>query len=289
MYSFQELADELKKARQNKNLTLEQVSSKTKIDLKFLESMEVGDFAFLPEIYVKAFVKQYAKALDLDEEEMQKKYNAAKSGKDLDEAETETPQADNASKVYEQTPVKEKAYVYDAVEMAKSSLKNSSNLDKGKVILGAVIVVLGVLAIVYFLFIKSSKQTIVTEKPIEQVIKENESRYKVNKPAPKDTNASQTATGTVKNDSLSLSIFASDTSWIRIVIDDSTVEDFIMFPQSQKTVEADNNYKITFGNSGAIKLKLNNKKLDFEGKNGKIKYVRVNKSGLKYLEIPTSK
>jgi len=288
MYSFQEFADELKKSRESKELTIEQVSSKTKIDLKFLEAMELGDFAFLPEIYVKAFVKQYAKALDLDEEEMQKKYTAAKSGSDLSEMEEKIPPVDSTNQKNESMPVKEKPYVYDAVEMAKSNLKNSNNLDKGKLIIGSVIIILVVLAIVYFFFTKSSKEIIVTEKPIEQVIKENESRYKVNTPAPKDTNSSSTASS-VKNDSLSLSISANDTSWIRIVADDSVVDDFIMFPQSQKTVEANNNYKITFGNSGAIQLKLNNKKLDFEGKNGKVKYVLINKRGLKYLEMPTSK
>lgn len=288
MYSFQELADELKKSRESKELTIEQVSSKTKIDLKFLEAMELGDFAFLPEIYVKAFVKQYAKALDLDEEEMQKKYEAAKSGLNLSEIDKETLPAENINERNEPAPVKEKSYVYDAVEMAKGNLKNSSNFYKGKLILGGAVVILAVLAIVYFFFTKSSKEIIVTEKPIEQVIKENESRYKVNTPAAKDTSSSSTATS-VKNDSLSLFISSNDTSWIRIVVDDSTVDDFIMFPQSQKTVDANNNYKITFGNSGAIQLKLNNKKLDFEGKNGKVKYVLINKHGLKYLEMPTSK
>ncbi len=288
MYSFQELADELKKSRESKELTIEQVSSKTKIDLKFLEAMELGDFAFLPDIYVKAFVKQYAKALDLDEEEMQKKYEAAKSGVDLSEIDKKTPPAENISEENKPASIKEKSYVYDAVEKAKSGFKTSNNLDKGKLIFGGAIIILAVLAIVYFFFTKSSKEIIVTEKPIEQVIKENESRYKVNTPAAKDTSSPSKASS-VKNDSLSLSISASDTSWIRIVVDDSVVDDFIMFPQSQKTVEANDNYKITFGNSGAIQLKLNNKKLNFEGKNGKVKYVLVNKHGLKYLEIPTSK
>ena len=60
-------ADELRLQRESSGLTLQQLANKTRIDLKFLEAIDQGNFAFLPDIYVKAFLKQYAKTIGLDE------------------------------------------------------------------------------------------------------------------------------------------------------------------------------------------------------------------------------
>ena len=59
----------------------------TRIDIKFLEALDNGNFGFLPDLYVKAFIKQYAKAVDLDEQETVKKYEDALAGKYIEEEE----------------------------------------------------------------------------------------------------------------------------------------------------------------------------------------------------------
>ncbi len=77
---FDKLAEELKEARVRNNLTLKQLSTKTRIDIKFLEAMEEGNLSFLPELYVKAFIKEYASVVGLNVEVTLKKYDAAKEG-----------------------------------------------------------------------------------------------------------------------------------------------------------------------------------------------------------------
>lgn len=79
-------ADELREQREKSGLTLQQLANKTRIDLRFLEAIEQGNFAFLPELYVKAFVKQYAKTIGLDENLSLKKFEAAREGKEFDPA-----------------------------------------------------------------------------------------------------------------------------------------------------------------------------------------------------------
>ena len=86
---FDELANELKTAREQNSMSLAQVSNKSKIDIKFLEAMEQGDFAFLPDLYVRAFIKNFAKTVGLDENKIFKKYEAAKLG--IPYVEEETP------------------------------------------------------------------------------------------------------------------------------------------------------------------------------------------------------
>ncbi len=41
---FEKLANELKEARENTGLTLQQLSAKSRIDLKYLEALEIRKF-----------------------------------------------------------------------------------------------------------------------------------------------------------------------------------------------------------------------------------------------------
>jgi len=60
----------LKKAREKKKLSLEQIASQTRIQETHLRALESEDFASLPaKVFAKGFVRAYAKALDLNEEE----------------------------------------------------------------------------------------------------------------------------------------------------------------------------------------------------------------------------
>ena len=79
---LKKFTDELKEQREKAGITLQNVAAKTRIDIKFLEALEDGNFNFLPEIYVKAFIKQYSKVVGLDEEETLQKYILVKEGKE---------------------------------------------------------------------------------------------------------------------------------------------------------------------------------------------------------------
>ena len=64
------LGDYLKRAREKKGVSLEHVASQTKIQEHHLLALESEDFGNLPaKVFVKGFVRSYAKALGLDEEE----------------------------------------------------------------------------------------------------------------------------------------------------------------------------------------------------------------------------
>ena len=295
---FDKLAEELRQARAACNLSLQQLSTATRIDIKFLEAMESGDFSYLPELYVKAFTKQYAKAVNLDENIIIKKYEAFKRGLPFeDEIPKEEPAKQESKRPFElakeekiqpekkQEKKQEKKplpspYLYNAV---KSPITNPSDLPNGRrrIVLSSIFAaIIAVFAVFYFFFLRQSNEIIVPEKPIEEVIKENNQRYVANEKT--DTLANKP----IASDSLNLTIISNDTSWIKIIVDDKKVDDFILFPHSQKDVVAGNNFKITFGNAGGIELSLNNKSLNFEGKKGQVKYISIDKGGLKYLSNP---
>jgi flagellar biosynthesis protein FlhG len=57
----------LRAVREAKGLDLKQISRRTKINLSYLEALEADDFGALPAlVYVRGFVSEVAKALDLD-------------------------------------------------------------------------------------------------------------------------------------------------------------------------------------------------------------------------------
>ncbi len=57
----------LRSARQQRNLTVEEVSQRTKIRPKIIDAMERDDFAALPATYMQAFIRTYAQFLDVQD------------------------------------------------------------------------------------------------------------------------------------------------------------------------------------------------------------------------------
>lgn len=299
---FDQIADELKNAREKQGLSLAQVANKSKIDIKFLEAMEQGDFSFLPDLYVRAFIKNFARTVGLNENRIFKKYEAAKQGIPYIEEETdyeeivrrtskipkhETPQPQvvkekRASQSSKSDKKKNVTIAYDAVgsnnpaqDTAPATRKR--NMIIGGSLLGAIVL----LILIYFLFIDKSEQIIVVEKPIEDVIQQNQ-RY-----LEEDLTTEKSDAGVVTSDSLLLTINANDTSWIKVSVDNLSTEEFTLFPNSKKSLKAQTNYNITFGNSGVIKLQLNNQPLSFKGKNKSALSVVIDKDGVKYSENST--
>lgn len=65
------IGETLRRERLRRNLELDQISRELKISLKFLEAIEDERFDKLPPgVFAKSFVRQYARLLELDEEEL---------------------------------------------------------------------------------------------------------------------------------------------------------------------------------------------------------------------------
>lgn len=279
-------SEELKEARIKNELTLQQIAARTRIDLKFLENLETGNFAFLPELYIKAFIREYAKLVGLDEKIILKKFDAAKRGKAYDElgnAEDDIKklkQEKEETKPLVNTPSYTPAPTYEAYDSSNQQPESSSDLaKKKKLLIGIAVGLVAVLTIIYFAFIKGSSDIVVSEKPYEQVQKDNEQRFTTDTQKPAATDSVYT----VKSDSLSLELESNDASWVKILVDGTKTEEFTLFPNSHKEVKALKNYRMTIGNAGAIQLKLNNKPLNFFGNKREVKYVSIDSTGLQYL------
>jgi cytoskeletal protein RodZ len=62
-----ELGDRLKQAREEKKISLDDLQAMTKIQKRYLLGIEEGNYSMIPgKFYVRAFIKQYAEAVNLD-------------------------------------------------------------------------------------------------------------------------------------------------------------------------------------------------------------------------------
>jgi cytoskeletal protein RodZ len=288
------LGEELKEARLKTDATLQQMSLKTRIDIKFLEALESGNYSFLPDLYVKAFLKEYCAFVGLDTAVILKKYDLAKQGKSFDEtspqqpATVAPPEIKPEIKKEEPKPVHIAAppvTTFDAVPHNSVNDINSPSSGRQKILLAAIVGgTVIVIAAVYFLFFNNRSDIIVPEKPFEEVVQQQDKYYEDqhNTPAATDT----AAAAPVSADSMKLDIRATDTTWVKILLDDKRSEEFILFPRSRKTITAASNYKITFGKSYAIRLELNGKPLEYKPGKTKVAHVMVDSTGVTSLEEP---
>lgn len=264
---LKKLAEELKASREEAEITLQHIASKTRIDLKFLSALEDGNFEVLPEVYIRAFIKEYVTFCGLDPIKTLEKYELAKQGKSYNlsaEIESEVEPTVESSK-------QKKQFTDDLGHQKKEA---TSNQNKNRIfVYGAIGLILILIVASYFLFIKNSPPEFVIEKPFDEVLKEQNQRYEIVEDKPIDNVTSD-------SDSLKLSIKATDTCWVNIKIDNTTDKEFILYKNTSILVKAVSKFDLVVGNSGGISLELNDSALALGGNKGERKTFSVDKDGI---------
>ena len=269
---LKQFAEELKAQKLLLEISIEDIYEKTRIDKKYLEAMENGDFEIMPQVYMRAFIRKYAEAVNLDPNEAILKYDAARSGK-LFETVSSDDMNDNSD---------------DDVDNEKQGRQSPNNVSETKVnpiiILGFVILIVLSFAS-YFVFFDSDNEEIIVEKPIEEILSERGDstetlRFEINQ---EELDAQAKMENMFSNqDSLVLKINAVDTVWIQIMTDQGKQVEYILHPKRSKTIKAKSKFDILIGNTGGVEFLLNDKKIDFVGKKGEIKSVIIDSRGLRF-------
>ena len=93
--------EELKAARESKNISLQDISKATRINIKFIEAIEAGNLNILPPTYIRAFIKSYAKNVGLNQEDTITRYEQYSNGKipDTKEKILQEEKSDDSQKV----------------------------------------------------------------------------------------------------------------------------------------------------------------------------------------------
>jgi cytoskeletal protein RodZ len=277
-------ASDLKHLREKSNFTLQNIYQKTRIDIKFLEAIEEGNFDVIESVYVRAFIKSYANSIGLDPEETLKNFDLAREEKlytlDKDQTETENESNESQKKVFSSGPEPVRENRFPDYRQQKYIAPVS------------IFVFIIVIISIYFIFIKDDSNNIVRETPFNEVLAEKEidsaenqnnvqERFEV---LAEDTSR---ALPEVRAESKTeVKLLANDTTWIRVTRNDTEEEEFILIPGNTKTYDAADDIKILIGNAGGLNIFLNDSLLELHSKKGEIKYVGINEKGLTFLRLP---
>jgi cytoskeleton protein RodZ len=275
-----EFADELRASREAKHISLTDISSATKIQLKYLRAMEEGDFTFLPGPYIRAFLRDYASAIQLDPEATIAKYEASIRAPE-ERAETPQPEVRESPRI---PPVEREAPKRTQKPSRphglpfRGILSNQTSRRKWLPIV-AFVLLIAIVALVASITGNGRKEQ-VSETPFEQIVKEKE-----HSPSDQPAGASATAVpATIPrpySDSLVLEGRTSLDVWVRLVIDDDSTKEYLFGPKMVRTWKARRTFRVSLGNAGGMTFRLNGKDLGALGKPGAVvRNVLITRNGV---------
>ncbi|NLP09761.1 DUF4115 domain-containing protein [bacterium] len=268
----QEIAQELIRQRELKGLNVAQLSAKTKIAERFIEAMERGEFAFLPPVYVRAFLRTLSLELGLDPEVMIRRYWSL-SGQSKAEAVEDEP-APAAPGPPPGIPSGLETYALGKKEPAG---REQAPGDKRALILGSMALIACVVLAVYFLLLQPAEETplLDTGTVVEKIEPGASADTTLLIPLNETPSAEAPAT-----EELHLAIKISDSAWVRIVYQDSLVDEGVFAPGDGRNWSSLNRFFMKIGNAGGVHLYLNNQDLGDAGVRGQVVNLMIDGQGV---------
>lgn len=257
---YQRIAAILSETRKNKAIRLKEIAQKTKVSPEFLQKLESGEFDFLPQLYVKAFLRSFAGALDLEADALVREYEAAQKADQTEAG------ADSDLPAREQEEKKEAIALRDIYEKIKSPL--------GRKI--AFILAAFLLFFVFTVLIWPQNKDLITEPASK----------KIEIPRFTESAADSVSENVVpvksSNSLVTLIASATDCTWLRIVYNDSISEEHLFLPGNKKVWEGHEFY-LKIGNCPGLDLNLNGKELFYNEPSRRVRTIRVNAEGVESI------
>lgn len=278
--SLKKFAEELKLRREEKNISLQQIANRTKIDIKYLRAIDEANFDILPDIYIRAFIKEYSQTVDLDPIEVIKKFDLAKKriiGTQPDKDENKLIAQKETENVI-QPVIPEPVTVNQEINSEEPHKKFVLNKNIVYVLISVILLII----LSYFIFFSGSGENLTNGSNDQSELVEVP-RYEIEKPS------IDQAANIVEDDSLDLTLSTTGRVWCKIYKDNKEIfQNFIEANQS-RTFRAEKEFRVIVGNAGFVSLKLENESLDLIHKPGEIRNYIINSDTVKsyLLSVPS--
>ncbi|MFH1645600.1 MAG: RodZ domain-containing protein [Candidatus Omnitrophota bacterium] len=269
------IGQQLRRVREERGLTYDDVYDKIRVHQKVLQKLEEDNYdASLGPVYAKVFLRRYAKFLGLDEARIIAEYESLYENKDI---------RNDKSSI--------------AIEKHTSFPPDTSSSEKFAFIKPLVAVL--ILLLIGFGFIKSiffiigkfrNRETKVVEVVVEQEqVQELNSPVEkvidvpvVKEPSKKKVRRSEipkTLTADIsQEEKLTLMVTASDFVWFQLKVDGKVMFQSVMPEGESETWEADESFKIWTGRAEALNITLNGTDLGTPGK-GVMRNIMITRKG----------
>ncbi len=245
------LGQYLQDARNARGIDLREAAQQTRISLQYLQALEDEDFSKLPgPVFVKGFLKNYGKFLNLNEAEVMKRYGEL-----------------------QQNPIPAVNAVQTEPPAAQAEQAKSSKLPIEPLLWAAAIIVV----LMVFLF---------TALPRHQ--KETHQTEAVSPAVPSELASGPALT--VKSDKLYLEVTALENTWLLVRTDASPQKKAVLNKGESLIWSAEERFLLSYSNAGAIKLMLNGQELTVnEPKNAVIRDLVITAAGIENRKIQAEK
>jgi cytoskeleton protein RodZ len=272
--------DELRREREIRGISLKEIADSTKISKRFLDAIERNDHKTLPApVFTRGFVREYARYLGLNSDEMVNRYNFAAVGDDRIEQSAHlerltTPQA----------PPPERKKV-----QPKGIPPAYARVDRNVYIL--LIVVIALAGVSYWA-LKHRRETRANEERLAAETKVATTPAPVASPPPAPVQTASTSTlppATVPA-KLILSLEITKTSWITLDSDGERLINDELHRGFHRTVEAKDGFRFkTIGNAAGLTMTLNDIPVPSLGHDGQVLHdVVVDRAMLQHLQTPSA-
>jgi cytoskeletal protein RodZ len=279
--SVSELAsfgEELRREREIRGISLKEIADATKISKRFLDAIERNDHKTLPApVFTRGFVREYARYLGLNADEMVNRYNFAAVGDDRIEQSAHlerltTPQA---------PPPERKKLPPKGIPPAYA------RVDRNVYIL--LIVVIALAGVSYWA-LKHRRETRANEERLAAETKVASAPVVSPPPAPVQTASTPAQPPAAVPAKLILSLQITRTSWITLDSDGERLINDELHRGFHRTVEAKDGFRFkTIGNAAGVAMTLNDVPVPSLGHDGQVLHdVVFDRAALQKLQTPST-
>ena len=235
----------LQDIRLSKGISLETVAEETMIRIDNLLLIEGENHDNLPdEVFVKGFLRAFAKAIGADEDEAVRRYQL-------------------------------RLKVIQKLAKSEADLKIPAGKFWRRLLfcIGALLCLIVISVVAVSVLNKRSSSTGLLETNIEQpedIQNEREAAFEPQydtEPAIVQINN--------KPEKLILKITAIEETWMKILIDGQKPNEYYLKPGDQVELEATLGYNLFIGNAGGVRLLLNNESIEVPGKSGQVVNLKI--------------
>ncbi|MBP1749242.1 MAG: hypothetical protein H6Q52_1781 [Deltaproteobacteria bacterium] len=249
--NLQKIGTILREKREEKGLSIIDISDMLCIRKSLVKALEDGNTTLLPhEVYIRGYLKKYAHLLDISVETLGLE-----------------PRVEEQAIQPETTP--NRPTIHGPRHIARRAM---------------VIPLVFVLIIAFFVLNQIYKERSAARSAPDLSAQSNSVATKkasVNVRETAGTNAAQQADAGGEAQALPVSdikklmITCHDRTWVSVVIDDNEKKEFMLSPEEMIVLNAKDNFDLLIGNAAGVKLNLNGKEVEFTGKNGEVKRVKI--------------
>jgi len=270
------IGERLRRQRLQNKISLETVSLETKIGVRLLEAIEAGQFEKLPGgVFRRSFVLQYARALELDPEEIASELNQLNQFDEI-------PALPNSETVMAREPRSDSGFGF------RGDISGLSGSTLGSLITAVGVIMACALVYSWWQAPRTAKVEMASVQPTARIVEAAPATV-AEAPTPPPQAAPTVPTpeaglGPADPAHVRVGLSADETTWISISSDGKNVFAQSLEAHQTKIVEASSKVRLLVGNAGGLEISLNGKPIGPIGPRGQVRVVELTPAGFQIVQ-----